>query len=211
MKRLGLAVCMWLGACGTYDADGQSGISALERLAGEPEDVVPRFVALLRAEAPSLQVGFVELGSATNLLLERQDGELAYWLTADGAHVILRSGMLQGTRGLGEGLLAADVGQSLGLVRSRQTGTALRRHSYLDGADRAEVLRFDCRIDNRGPRRIETLEGSVTADLMTEACQGAGLSFENLYWVRPSTGRIVLSRQWAGPILGPLSFRAVPE
>ncbi|MEO0863324.1 MAG: YjbF family lipoprotein [Pseudomonadota bacterium] len=200
-----------LMACGTAIEDdsaiGQS-VAALRR---DAPDFVPRFITLLQAEAPVLQVGFVDLGTNGNLLLERQDGDFAYWLSPDGGQIVLQSGMLHSTRGLGEGLLASDLSEPLPLVLGLRPGWSDRLHTYLDGEDFAITRTYRCRIDYEGPRRIDLLGRPVDTALMRESCRSLDQAFVNVYWVVPSSRTIVLSRQWAGPEIGPVSTRVVPR
>lgn len=127
-----LSLCLALSACGTVvDEDSAFGQS-IEGLRRDQPDFVPRFITLIQREATTLQVGFLDLDTNGNLLLERQDGEFSYWLSPDGAHLVLQSGMLHSTRGLGEGLLASDLSEPLALVRAGRSGTSDRFHTYLD-------------------------------------------------------------------------------
>jgi len=195
-----------LTACSSSDTASNLDL-AVDAIRGTQPDFTPRFIELLRADAPVLDVSFIEQDSRANLLLDRRDGAFEYWLTSDGAHLILQSGMLHGTRGLGEGLLASDIDDALRLVRSRQAGTVDRLHTYLDGNDRAVTRTYRCVIDVSGPATITLPSGPANVSLMTERCRSLDQVFTNFYWVVPKTGQIVQSRQWSGPELGAMSTR----
>lgn len=202
----GLALAA-LTAC-SNDPTANSPYMALAAGLSSPEnEFTPRFITALQREAPTLQIGFVETGTSGNLLLEREDGPFTYWISPDGAQIVLQSGVLHGTRGLGEGLLASELSQPLALIRARQSGTSDRFHTYLDGNDRAETRTYRCLIENTGPQEIELTSGPVTTILMTERCRSLNQEFTNFYWVTPAGGQIVQSRQWAGPTVGAISTR----
>lgn len=212
MMRLLIMICLLaqLGACGTAvnedSAIGQS-VAAFRRDA----DFSPRFIELIKAEAPTLQIGFIDRDASGSLLLERQDGTFAYWLSPDGGHIVLQNGMLHSVRGFGEGLLASDLSKPLALVRNLKSGWSDRFHTYLDGNDFAVTRTYRCRIENRGVREIDLLGTPRITQLMREECRSLDQEFLNLYWVDPSSRDIVLSRQWVGPVVGSISTRIVPR
>ena len=199
-----------LGACGTaVDQDSAIGQS-IAAVRGNA-DFAPRFVELIKSGAPTLQVGFVDTETSGNVLLERQDGPFAYWLSPEGAHIVLQDGMLHSVRGFGEGLLASDLSEPLALVRGLQSGWSDRFHTYLDGNDFAVTRTYRCRIDNRGPREINLFGTPTATQLMREDCRSLDQEFVNLYWVNPASRDIILSRQWMGPVVGVISTRIVPR
>ncbi|MEL6914689.1 MAG: YjbF family lipoprotein [Pseudomonadota bacterium] len=199
-----------LGGCGTATQNNPALAQISDRITGEVAEFDPRFIALLRAEAPALQVGFPDGGTGGTLLLERRDGAFDYWLSPDGVQIVLEAGMLHGTRGLGDGLLASETRAARALVRGARAGVADRFHTYLDGEDFAVTRTFRCVIAPLGPDEVEIPgTGPVATILVREVCASLDEGFENLYWVVPSTGDIVVSRQWAGAETGALSTRVV--
>src|SRR5690606_2017099 len=102
--------------------------------------------------------------------------------------LIFRSGMLSGTRGLGNDLSVAEPGTEA-LIRAGRSGSAKRIMRYFSGDGLERPLDFDC-----------TVAPGPAASVMTESCQGHGLSFQNSYMVQG--GQIPVSRQWVGPALG---------
>lgn len=204
------ALLLLVAACGTA-VDQDSAIGQSIAAARPGEDFTPRFITLLRQEAPTLQIGFVDLETSGNVLLESQEGAFAYWLTPDGGHIILQDGMLHSLRGFGEGLLASELTQPLALVRGMQSGWSDRFHTYLDGDDFAVTRTYRCLIENAGPREIDLLGTPTDTRLMREECRSLDQEFVNLYWVSPISQNIVLSRQWAGPVVGAISTRIVPR
>lgn len=200
-----------LSACGNTPQQDSTVSVLTDRIGLTQAAVSPRFAAVLQTDPPILQVSFVDIERTGNLVLERRDGQFEYWLSPDGAHLILQAGMLHSTRGFGEGLLASDLSEPLNLVTRRQAGVADRFHTYLDGNDRTVTRTYRCVIENDGPQEVSLSNGQVNAVIMTESCRSLDQEFRNFYWVRASTGKIVQSRQWVGPVIGSVSTRSVPR
>ena len=209
MTSRALVLCLALTACGTVSNQESSFAQAVASF--QQPEFDPRFIALLQDEAPALQFGVPKSDLTGTLLLEHRARGVSHWLSPDGAALTLQDGMLIGTRGFGEGLLTSDPSASLALVRARRAGTADRFHTYLTGDDRAETRTFRCVIHSDGPRQITLASGPTATIQMREDCLSTTHRFSNLYWVQSHTGQIVLSRQWAGPFLGAVSLRVVPQ
>lgn len=205
--RILIPVIALLIGCGTSQENDSLFDQALGGLRGS--EFVPRFTALLKAEAPALQIGFVERQEGGTLLLERRDGDFDYWLSPDGVQIILQNGMLHGTRGLGEGLLASELSEPLSHVRGLTPGYSDRFHTYLDGNDQAETRTYRCLFTVGAQSEVALRSKTVQTVQMRENCRSLDQEFTNIYWVTPETRRIVQSRQWAGPFVGALSTRVV--
>lgn len=214
MIKKAVALCLVLAACGEASDDiayVSTTLASVAGTAGEPT-FVPRFANLVQTDPEVLQIYFEDRGVGGNLGLERQDGEFAYWLSPfEGSHLILQSGMLHSTRGLGEELLASELSEPLALVRSMRSGFSDRFHTYLDGTDRAVTRTYRCRIDSQGVQPVELNGQATTAVLMQEDCNSLDQEFVNFYWVQPSTGSIVQATQWVGPEVGRITTRVVPR
>lgn len=209
MRHLALLLpfLMLLLGCGS-DTLRNSPLDYVTHRVGNPQ-FDPRFVALQRTGAPILQVGFVRRQEGGSVLLERRLGAFDYWLSPDGAQIILQGGMLHGTRGLGEGLLASELSQPLAHVRGLQPGYSDRFHTYLDGNDKAVSRTYRCLFSSGGPADVAIPGKVVQTTVMYENCKSLTEEFTNIYWVSPSSRRIIQSRQWAGPFIGALSTRVV--
>ena len=219
--RLSIALVALLALVGCGPGGGSGGGSGgagtlaaglVSRLGGQGGvGLDPRFVKAAQANAPILQVGFPDRGGNGNLRLDRRDGPFEYWISGEGVHIILQQGLLHSVRGLGDGLLASDLSDSIALVLSLQPGVADRFHTFLDGEDFAVRRTFRCVISEDGAETVE-LPGNVSvyAQRMRESCKSLDQGFENIYWIDPDSGRIVVSRQWAGTYTGAVSTRVVP-
>lgn len=177
----------------------------------EREEFSPRYLSLIKSKAPVLQIGFpnARIGGGALLLESRANG-FEYWLSPEGAQVVLQNGVLHGLRGFGEGLLASELSNPIKHIRNLRSGVSDRFHTYLDGNDQATTRTYRCVFEHRSAHVIKVHKKLLSAELMIERCKNTSQSFENLYWIDPKSRRIVLSRQWAGPVLGALSTRVVP-
>lgn len=207
IRRITLTLlALALAACGTAVTQGTPLGQTIASLSAPDPD--PRFVALRDNGAPQLQVGIINSQSNSTLLREAQSGDFTYWLSVNGTQLILQRGMLHGTRGLGGGLLASDLSGPLALVLDRRNGQTDRLQTYLDGNDRAVTRTYRCLI-TAGALVDVTLGNGATEPTrqMTEDCRNPDQSFRNIYWVSQDRAAIVQSRQWAGPVVGPVSTR----
>ena len=109
--------------------------------------------------------------------------------------LILRNGMLVGTRGLGHDLSVAEPGTE-GLIRAGASGSGTRVMRYFAGDGVERPLQFACTV-GAGPRPGVTVE----------SCEGHGTSFQNSYMV--GGGQIAVSRQWIGPDLGYVTIQVL--
>lgn len=191
-------LCLLLGACSSSSDDFQLLRAALQRPATDP-----RFEALRSQPTAHLEVALLEQDRSGTLLLEGTRDGITTWLSAEGASLLTQAGMLVGTRGFGQGLMASDVAQSRALIAAGQPGTAERFHSYLTGDDQIVTRTYRCAISDRGAR---TLNGNATR-LIAEDCLSLTDQFLNLYWIDPGTGQIRQARQWPGPALGVVILR----
>ena len=89
-------------------------------------------------------IAVIETEEAGELRLEQRDGPYEYWLSSDGVQLVLQDGMLHGTRGFGQGLLASDLSEPLARLQSLQEGPSDRFHTYLNGNDEAVTRTYRC-------------------------------------------------------------------
>ena len=141
--------------------------------------------------------------------MQSRDGVTSY-LFADGSLITLDQGFLVATRGLGGDLMSSEQARVIPMVLSRREGAVERTFRHLGGDDRLVAERFVCRVENRGPREVTTLEGTkVRTEFLAEICLSETGELRNLYWVSsegPTRGRLVQSRQWAGDWLGTIAI-----
>lgn len=204
------ALLSLLVACGDAEDD-------FDLLRGSLNRDAPRFhpranaLASVRPIPPRLEVGFPSRDLSGVMLLETQRAGTETWLTADGATITLKGGMLTSAKGFGSGLSGSDIDQSLALVQVGQAGTAERFHSFLNGNDEIELHAYRCEITPQGREEIFVQGLAIPVLKMGEDCFGADQIFSNSYWLRPNSPEIIQSSQWTGDFLGNLFMKRVPE
>lgn len=205
-----IGLCLMLAGCNN-SRTGPNGSDTLNgALGGTQQEVSNRFVELLKAEAPAMQISIVSTNLSGGLLREDVSNGIETWISADDAALILDGGVIAGTRGFGAGLMASNVSASRKLILAKSNGTATRLHSFIDGDDRTRTDRYSCQIKNEGRDDIKLQEQPAAAILMSETCQGANIRFKGFFWVHPNRPMILQSTQWIGAALGVMSTRIIP-
>ncbi|RJL05785.1 YjbF family lipoprotein [Paracoccus siganidrum] len=200
-----------LSGCGN-DADGGGPLGALaetagqvvaeQRGAGADQPAAPaRTPEQAAAEAlrvnpgPLIMAGFESLGRNQVMAMTGQNGAMRTYMTPSEEALILRGGMLVGTRGLGNDLSVAEP-QTEALIRAGGSGSGTRVMRYYSGDGLERPLSFDCTV---GP--------GPNPGVVVENCEGHGISFQNSYM--PQGGQIAVSRQWIGPALGYVTIQTL--
>ena len=205
-----IAAALGLAGCGGQSATDTALRVFLDEPATVPAGQFPRFQPLLRAkQGPALDISIPSAGVRGGFLRESRRGNFESWLGTDGVSLTFDRGVLQGTRGLGEGLLASDVSASASAILAGRSGEVQRVHTYLTGNDLADTRAFICQIENQGSETIQLDNGATPTRRMVETCNNIDQSFKNTYWVDTRRGRIVQSRQWAGEFAGELAIQTV--
>lgn len=199
-----------LSGCGN-DADGGGPLGALAQSAGQivaerrdgaqqpatparsPQQAAAE--ALRVNQAPLIQAGFESLGRTQVMAMTGQNGATRTYMTPAEEALILRGGMLIGTRGLGNDLSVAEP-QTEALIRAGRQGSGKRVMRYFSGDGLERPLTFDCTV-GPGPK----------AGVMVESCEGHGAGFQNSYMAQG--GQIAVSRQWIGPALGYVTIQTL--
>lgn len=189
----------------------------LDLLRGTLNPDAPRYhprandLATVRPIPPRLEVSFPSRDLTGVMLLEAERNGIQTWLTADGATINLRDGLLIAAKGFGTGLTGSDIHEVASVLRADRTGVAERVHSFLNGNDEIELRAYKCEIAPVGQEDIFVQGLAVTTIKIVEQCFGVAQQFENTYWMHPKTGRILQSSQWTGDFLGNLFMKVVPE
>lgn len=200
-----------LAACGNTGPDESGGGPLSELLRGatqalgtarSAEPAAPaRSPQQAAAEAlrvnpgPLIQAGFEGLGRNQVMALTGQNGRLRTYMTPAEEAVILRDGLLIGTKGLGRDLSVAEPGTEA-LIRAGQSGSGTRIMRYLSGDGLERPLQFAC-----------TTAPGPNPGVIVESCEGHGTTFQNNYLVQG--GQIPVSRQWIGPGLGYVTIQTL--
>tara|TARA_R110000787_G_scaffold46657_3_gene113325 strand:+ start:1505 stop:2212 length:708 start_codon:yes stop_codon:yes gene_type:complete len=163
----------------------------------------PRFAALVADTSVPAMIMTVERRSQSGRLLrEAKVNGIETWVSSDLTAVMLENGMLQGTRGLGSELFAAELSEPMALILSGKTGYSSRLHSNLKGDNRIVTRTFNCLVEASGTEAVTLEIGTIPTRIMTEDCKSLDQAFRNTYWVSRKGGTIVQARQWAGDEIG---------
>ncbi|MBU8536942.1 YjbF family lipoprotein [Falsiroseomonas tokyonensis] len=129
--------------------------------------------------------------------LIQETGERRLWRAEAGAALATEGPRITAIAGLGPGLSATRLDQPDPLADPRAllaTPATTRRSIDLHGGDgQAAGRRFGVTLSCR---LSATPEGGWL--VVTEACAGDDIAFENRFVAEPATGRIRGSRQWVG-------------
>ncbi len=128
------------------------------------------------------------------------------WEAADRRSLILKNGILTGSRGLGDDLMASESDASIALITSRSEGQATRSYQFLSGMGVTNHFEIECQIVKGSTERVEAGEINVEAVTLAEVCEKDAVEINNLYWV-DSRGNIVKSRQWVSAQVGYAMFQ----
>ncbi|KGJ10558.1 YjbF family lipoprotein (plasmid) [Paracoccus versutus] len=201
-----------LAACGNDDTGREAnplliaaktagGTLAGMRGGAAQEAPAPRTPEQMAAEAlrvnpaPLILVGFESLGRTQVMAMTGQNGAMRTYMAPSKEALILRDGMVIGTRGLGNDLSVAEP-QTEALIRAGRSGSALRVMRYYSGDGLERPLSFDC---TTGP--------GPAAGVILESCEGHGARFQNSFM--PQGGHLPVSRQWLGPRLGYITIQTL--
>lgn len=208
--------CLGLLGCSSDDAPNdlrQLGVAVLETVtpsrgasgdggATVTEAQVAR--ALAGAEDGVALVG-IEDRSSQSLVIEIEENRgYRTFATATRQTITYRRGMVTATRGLGGDLMSSDTDALLRLVSARAEGQAVYVMRFLSGEEKTVSLIATCTVARAGTGPVQAGEINTTAQIMTAKCSGGTESFVNAYLV-DSTGTILSTRQWLGPLVGYLT------
>lgn len=214
-----LGLTCFLAACsgGAESTLGQSALlkdsfQALRQSRKKPEPLPVVTRALLDSlTVSSLQV-VRERNDQTAFMIpaaQRSDGTagiVTIWRSAGTDHLILRSGVVISTKGVGYDLASHDAVHTLQAVHTRSAVSGAKT-LYIHG-DNNEIqeLRLQCDMTNLGAKSIEIVERHFATIHLRETCTHSTGQFTNDYWVDRNNSTMWKSRQWIGPSTGYLSL-----
>lgn len=166
--------------------------------------------ALSSVKGPVMLATFEASGATMVFGMVGENGAMRSYNSPDQRGIVLRNGMLAATRGFGEDLMSADTEGVAKLVTSRSAGTAERVQRYLDGDGTERPVPMRCAV-SIGQPVSQTLSGIAYSGVqVAEHCEGSGAVVDNGYLVS-TKGRVLVSRQWAGPSLGYVMFQSLRD
>ena len=212
-RTLFMGAVLGLAACGTNEREVELGgiIKDFGTRVLTKEDPAnqqaPLQVTRAQVDVSKLPVIRVRLEGtgATSILIEvDRKGPNATFKTADGITLMFRAGVLIGTRGLGQDLMALAAPDIRQAVRAGETS---RDYRYLDGDEHLATVTLSCHVTSEPHAPLNILGHSHAVNLVREQCSGTNLedapvSFENFYWVAPNSSQIWQSRQYVSEKFG---------
>jgi hypothetical protein len=165
-----------------------------------PDDLLTRDV-IDQVVVPYAMVGIERRGAYASMTLAGTNRAHESWVTSDGAGIVLKNGVLTGTKGLGADLLTADLGGIEAMIPSAQ-GATTRVHRFLDGEGRIFAATYQCSLSAGGNEDVTIIGRTYATRLIIENCVSDQNSFENKYWIGRSDGVIWQSRQWVSAGVG---------
>ena len=223
-----LAAALLLTACGTPDDEAQGTVIGQLRQAVAPtvaratgrgadanaqpappmsaEEMAAR--ALAANPAPLILVGLESSGATQVMAMTGDNNGMRTYMTPNEQALIMRGGMLTGTKGLGHDLSVAEVDNVAALIRSRRAGQATRTNRYLEGDGVERPLPMNCTVALGEGKNFSFAGSGWNATQVVETCQGGGIEVQNSYLVTAS-GQIPVSRQWISPRLGYVTIQTI--
>ncbi|NCT12315.1 MAG: YjbF family lipoprotein [Rhodobacterales bacterium] len=153
-----------------------------------------------RATTPLMLVEVPARGAQATLIPSGQNGGVQSWRTGDNVGLSFDGGVLVGTRGLGDDLMAADVTGTLAALAGGPSQQYPRIHSYLDGENQTQFRAFLCDMAGPVAETVTIFGRAVPTRRFDETCHSVGLQTANSYRVG-ADGTMWTSRQWIGPTL----------
>ncbi|MFD1797704.1 YjbF family lipoprotein [Paracoccus aurantiacus] len=187
-------------------ATGQADQAAAPEAPLSAEEMAAR--ALAANPAPLILVGLESSGSMQVMAMVGQNGNMRTYMTPNEQALIIRSGMLTGTKGLGHDLSVAEVEGTAALIRARRAGQATRTNRYIGGDGVERPLPMNCTVALGEGKNFSFAGSGWNATQVVETCQGGGMEVQNSYLVTAS-GQIPVSRQWIGPDLGYVTIQTI--
>ena len=222
---LALGCAALVGACGSGGegrenlvlTTGAQLLGELRAQRGRPEKppvVQVTAQQLANTKVPALQVNPERRGGSEFLrLLARRDddgpGTVAVWRASDNTQVVLRNGVLVGTRGIGGDIISAEADGTIAAVTGAREGGGARRYFLSDGGYADKELVMSCDIRPLGSEVTQIANLRFDTVHLRERCIGGpddAITIVNHYWVQPGSGIVRRSQQWAGPYSGQFEF-----
>ena len=223
---LGVAALL-LAACGSSGQEDQATIAgqlrkvaapAISRATGQQaEEAAPAAPlsademaarALAANPAPLILVSLESTGATQVMAMVGENGGMRTYMTPNMQALVIRSGMLTGTKGLGNDLSVAEVEGTANLIRARRAGQGSRTMRYISGDGTERPLPLNCTIAVGDAKNFSFAGTGWNATQVVESCEGSGAEVQNSYLVTAS-GQIPVSRQWIGPRLGYVTIQTI--
>lgn len=210
-----LLAIMALAACGS-DRQATEGAGVFKKLAvaaktslstrkagtRAPVDTEAMAASAKQTVMGSILIAQFEINRYTTVLGQiGENAGIRTYATPDQKAMLVKGGVVVGTRGFGDDLMSAKADEAIRLIRARAVGTAKRTYRYLDGEGIERPLPMTCSIAPGSSQALAFGGQRFATVQVAETCVSGPLSVGNAYWVT-GDGSIVMSHQWIGQTLG---------
>jgi hypothetical protein len=155
---------------------------------------------------PVMSVTDRSLGLATFMVPLGSNAGVITWANPEYQTIALRDGVILATRGFGADLMSASAPTARQLRGG--SGSYLRVHYVLDGADQTIRQEFDCGLSVSNNETITILGLSYVTTLVEERCVGSAGALTNRYWF-DAAGGIRQSQQARAPGVENMQLQAI--
>lgn len=181
-------------------------VKAQRAAANAPKTQVTRAL-IEEIDAPLLEVELQSRNITGYFFLHAVRAPVQVWRANDSGQIIVRNGLVTGTRGVGNDLVSSDYAQTLSAI-SHGVGVAARRYDLRNGLGEQDTVLMTCSFETVGLQTIEIYERTYQTRHIRERCESEDTeAFVNDYWVERKSGLIRQSSQWISPILGHFVLR----
>jgi hypothetical protein len=200
-----LAVGMVRNLVGVVAA-GRTAAAAEPSEAPTPDQIAA--AALESFAGPLMLVVLESQGQTTVMGLYGENGNMRTYALPSEQSIILRDGILAGTRGFGFDVMSADTDAVAALIRARKEGVAAKVQRYLDADNVERPLPMECAISRGDKSEFEVAGKRYRGTQMLEVCSFQGQAVGSGYLVSDA-GAVLASRQWIGPELGYITLQTL--
>lgn len=166
--------------------------------------------ALAANPNPLILAGIEAFGGVQVMALNGSNDTMRTYMTPSMQALILRNGLLVGTRGLGHDLSVAELNQVAPLILGRRAGEGTRTMRYLTGDAVERPLTVACKVAVGERKSVPFAGRSWSGATVAESCKGGGVRFTNTYLVGDN-GTALVSQQWIGPGMGSVTIQTIRE
>ena len=169
----------------------------------EPSTISPQQIAesLSLTDRSALLFNVEEREAQALLAQIEQNGPYRSYGSRDRRVIVLRDGMLTGTRGFGGDLMSSDVDAFLALVSARQAGSAPYTQRYLTSDNQTSEIQYSCTVAPGDSIEVKLGALDETGQIVTARCSGSD-GTHDMAFVVGRDGQILTARQWMGEFTG---------
>ncbi len=164
--------------------------------------------ALASFAGPLMLVSLEAQGQTTVMGLYGENGNMRTYALPSEQSIILRDGILAGTRGFGFDVMSADTDAVAALILGRKAGVAAKVQRYLDADSVERPLPMECTVARGEGSEFEVAGKRYRGTQMAEICSFQGQAVASGYLVSDA-GAVLASRQWIGPELGYVTLQVL--